>query len=96
MRIAIASLQLAMALQLGAPVGAMTVAAHTVTEFILPTAAGRPSAITTGPDGALWFTEAGGKIGRITTAGKITEFPFKGGRRFAFHHNGAGRRAVVY
>src|SRR5262249_47436072 len=33
--------------------------------------------ITTGPDGALWFTEANSnKIGRITTAGMITnEFP---------------------
>lgn len=79
MRTAITSLQLAMALQLGAPVGAMTVAAQMVTEFILPTAAGRPSAITAGPDGALWFTEAGGKIGRITIDGKITEFPIKGG-----------------
>jgi virginiamycin B lyase len=29
--------------------------------------------ITSGPDGALWFTESG-KIGRITTAGVITEF----------------------
>jgi virginiamycin B lyase len=32
--------------------------------------------ITAGPDGNLWFTEYGGnKIGRITTAGVITEFP---------------------
>ena len=32
--------------------------------------------ITAGPDGALWFTEyEGNKIGRITTAGVITEFP---------------------
>ena len=32
--------------------------------------------ITAGPDGALWFTEYwGNKIGRITTAGVITEFP---------------------
>jgi streptogramin lyase len=32
--------------------------------------------ITTGPDGALWFTEQNAsKIGRITTAGVITEFP---------------------
>jgi hypothetical protein len=33
--------------------------------------------ITAGPDGALWFAETGsGKIGRITTGGTITEFPF--------------------
>ncbi len=31
--------------------------------------------ITTGPDGALWFTELIDQIGRITTAGVITEFP---------------------
>jgi virginiamycin B lyase len=31
--------------------------------------------IASGPDGNLWFTEAGGNnIGRITTAGSITEF----------------------
>ena len=33
-----------------------------------------PNDITTGPDGNLWFTEFG-KIGRITPAGVITEFP---------------------
>ena len=78
MRIAIASLLLAMTLRLGAAVGIMPAAAQTFTEFILPTPASRPSAITTGPDGALWFTEFGGKIGRITTQGSITEFPIKG------------------
>jgi len=44
-----------------------------------------PEAITVGPDGALWFTEArlglGAAIGRITTTGQVTEFPdsFSGG-----------------
>src|SRR5262249_50433456 len=34
-----------------------------------------PLGITTGPDGALWFTEGiAGKIGRITTTGTVTEF----------------------
>ena len=38
-----------------------------------------PAYITTGPDGALWFTDLGnktnrGSIGRITTAGKINIF----------------------
>jgi virginiamycin B lyase len=77
-RIAIASLLLVMALRLGAVAETMPAVAHTVTEFIPPTPASRPSAITTGPDGALWFTESGGKIGRITTQGSITEFPIKG------------------
>jgi virginiamycin B lyase len=35
-----------------------------------------PWGITAGPDGNLWFTEhSGNKIGRITPAGVITEFP---------------------
>jgi virginiamycin B lyase len=38
----------------------------------------RPEGITQGPDGLIWFTEAGlGKIGRLNPAGtpKITEYP---------------------
>jgi streptogramin lyase len=36
--------------------------------------------IVSGPDGALWFTElSSGVIGRITTAGAITEFPLHSG-----------------
>jgi virginiamycin B lyase len=35
--------------------------------------------IVAGPDGALWFTEVGGNaLGRITTSGVLTEFPFGG------------------
>jgi virginiamycin B lyase len=79
MRIAIASLLLAIALRMAAVVGTMPAAAQTFTEFGLPTPASRPSAITTGPDGALWFTEAGGKIGRIAAREGLTEFPIKGG-----------------
>ena len=34
-----------------------------------------PASITTGPDGALWFTNAGnGTIGRITTDGVISNY----------------------
>jgi len=57
------------------------------TEFTLPTVpppagspagtAGttpHPTAITPGPDGALWFAGIPGEIGRITTAGVVTEF----------------------
>jgi virginiamycin B lyase len=37
---------------------------------------GTPNGMTIGPDGALWFAERlGNKIGRITTAGAISEFP---------------------
>jgi streptogramin lyase len=43
-------------------------------EFPIPTPNSQPLGITPGPDGALWFTEnEGNKIGRITTAGAITE-----------------------
>lgn len=35
-----------------------------------------PQGIAAGPDGNVWFTEEfGGRIGRITPAGVITEFP---------------------
>ncbi len=68
-------------------IGGMT-PAGVVTQFALPsvpppagspagTAATtpHPTAITTGPDGALWFTGIPGEIGRITTAGVVTEYP---------------------
>ncbi|MBI4675616.1 MAG: hypothetical protein HY741_28565 [Chloroflexi bacterium] len=53
------------------------------TEFRLPTNCGNaknggcaPGALARGTDGALWFVEMEGKrIGRITTDGKIQEFP---------------------
>jgi virginiamycin B lyase len=51
--------------------------AQTITEFPIPTTNSGPSGITVGPDGALWFTEASGNnIGRISTAGIVTdEYP---------------------
>lgn len=49
---------------------------QSITEFPTPTLTSRPIGIIAGPDGALWFTEqAASKIGRITTAGVITEYP---------------------
>ena len=47
-----------------------------VTEFPIPTPTG-PVGIAAGPDGNLWFT--GALIGRITTAGVITQFPASSG-----------------
>jgi len=49
---------------------------QTITEFPLP-AGTRPFDITAGPDGNLWFTDVRDNaigIGRITTAGGVTEF----------------------
>lgn len=45
-----------------------------ITEFPIPTAGSNATGITSGPDGALWFTEINNSdaIGRITTAGVIT------------------------
>jgi virginiamycin B lyase len=50
-----------------------------ITQFKIPAPVGAIRAkITTGPGGALWYTEqrpnGAGKIGRITTDGKVTEF----------------------
>ena len=49
---------------------------QTITEFSAGiTGPTEPTSITAGPDGNLWFTEYyGGRIGRITRAGVITEF----------------------
>src|SRR5208283_318190 len=56
--------------------GASYAPAGTVTEFsagITPGSA--PGDIAAGPDGNLWFTEAGGnRVARITPAGAVTEF----------------------
>ena len=44
--------------------------------FRIPTFNAVPQGITAGPDGNVWFTEHNvGKIGRITPAGVITEYP---------------------
>lgn len=54
-----------------------------VKEFALPTARDRHygtyDSITSGPDGALWFTDSEvGKVGRITRHGSIKEFRLRG------------------
>jgi len=50
------------------------------TDFpVKPGRAAQPVNIIVGPDNNLWFAETTGeKIGRITTAGVITEFPIPG------------------
>jgi virginiamycin B lyase len=57
-----------------------------ITELLVPGDFGSPFDITTGPDGALWFTQekfgvdfiSADHIGRITPAGSVTEFPIPG------------------
>jgi virginiamycin B lyase len=69
----------ALAVSTGAVIAVLSLApsaAAQATEFPVPTPDSQPTAITAGPDGALWFTESvGNKIGRITTSGAVTEFP---------------------
>jgi virginiamycin B lyase len=50
----------------------------TITEFLtppFPPSVGL-SAITAGPDGGIWFVLTDGTVGRSTTSGVITKFPF--------------------
>ncbi len=50
-----------------------------VVDFKIPTFGSNPRDLTSGPDGALWFTEGpAGKIGRITTAGAFSEYSAPG------------------
>ncbi len=47
-----------------------------INEYPIPTSHSNANQITLGPDGAMWFTERNSsKVGRITTAGVITEYP---------------------
>src|SRR5579864_5791644 len=64
-----------MAWVLSVPVMAMGQQIAVGNGYPVPTAYSGPQGITAGPDGALWFTEIyGDRIGRITTAGVITEY----------------------
>jgi streptogramin lyase len=51
-----------------------------ITEYNIPTAGCTAQDITTGADGNLWFTEQiGGRLGRVTTSGVVTEYAIPGG-----------------
>ncbi|HYX22381.1 MAG TPA: virginiamycin B lyase, partial [Thermoanaerobaculia bacterium] len=50
-----------------------------VSEFVVPGASVLPWAIVAGPDGALWFTDADGRVSRVTTSGTFTELTASGG-----------------
>jgi streptogramin lyase len=52
-----------------------------ITKFPTPRPGPGLNSITAGPDGNLWFTEYwDGRIGRITTAGRVTEFAYLPGK----------------
>ena len=60
---------------------ALAAPAGMLKQFKVPTANSQPRAITNGADGNVWFTEgteftnSPAKVGRVTPAGAITEFP---------------------
>lgn len=59
-------------------IGKINTAGTSETEYTLP-AGSSAAGITVGPDGNLWFCDQGAnKIGKITTAGVITEYPISG------------------
>ena len=69
---------------------------QTITEYPIPAAGSNSYGITMGPDGALWFTDAGANnIGRITTAGAITEFPIPYVRGLPLRITNKARRCAV-
>jgi hypothetical protein len=78
----VAGIGLAMAMLLATPVAEAGTdepgGAHPgrfITEFPITAGAGATFA-TAGPDGNVWFAElAGNRIGRVTPAGTVTEFP---------------------
>jgi virginiamycin B lyase len=76
----ILSLAILVGITAATPPGTAQAAARVKT-FTIPTRASSPFRIARGPDGNLWFTEwTGGKIGRITPRGTVTEFPVPGGQ----------------
>src|SRR5882724_10401411 len=79
---------------LGAIAGLTSVSAQTPVfkEYPIPTAGSYPLSTITGPDGNLWFTELySEKIGKVSTAGVVTEFPLPAGRAVARAHGGMAR-----
>jgi streptogramin lyase len=56
-----------------------------IAEYPTPTTGSGPDGITTGPDGNLWFTDDSTirGIGKITTAGVITQYPLPAGAALA-------------
>ncbi len=54
-------------------IGRIDLTSFTISEYQLPNGV-KPGRITLGTDGALWFTDSAGSIGRITTAGGISDY----------------------
>jgi len=64
---------------LSGPVILKITPAGAITTFPL---AGQPVALTSGPDGALWYSMAVGQVGRISTSGQTSTIPVPGNTAF--------------
>ncbi|MGO9583833.1 MAG: hypothetical protein ACLP36_13625, partial [Acidimicrobiales bacterium] len=56
----------------------MITTSGSITEYPTPSRDSFPDSITAGPDGDMWFAEEAGRIGEITPAGVIREYPAGG------------------
>ena len=69
----------------------------TIVEYALPSDTPRPTGITSGPDGNLWFAEQNtNNIGRITTAGVVTEFALPANSSPDYITSGPRRQPLVH
>jgi virginiamycin B lyase len=70
-----------------------------ITEYPIPSINSLPAAIVAGPDGAMWFMESNsnGKVGRITTAGVITnEYPVPTAGGGAYYGMAVGADGAIW
>jgi RHS repeat-associated protein len=63
----------------GSDIGKINPATGQISQYPLLTQYGGAQQITVGPDNNMWFTETHDTIGKITTAGTITEYQIDGG-----------------
>jgi streptogramin lyase len=67
-----------------------------ITEYKIPQPGGGPWLIALGPDGALWFTEVTGSIGRISTSGVIAQYKIPSNTMPLRDNRGLRRSDLVY
>ena len=76
-------------------IGSVTTAGKLQARYLLARKA-LPESIVTGPDGNLWFTEEFlGRIGRVTTSGKLRLLRGRTARAYVGHHDRSRRQPMV-